>query len=93
MQLGERLEEQRLLPRWNADPRILHTELQAELLHIRAKFCFYANRDLSFLGKLDGIAHQINEYLTQTVRITHNQLRDIFSYAAGQQDILFLGFG
>ncbi|MNN80986.1 hypothetical protein D3C81_1977600 [compost metagenome] len=87
------MEEQRLLLEWNADARILHTELQAELLRVQAKFCFYTNRDLSFLGKLDGIAHQINEYLTQTVRITHNQLRDIFSYTAGQQDILFLGFG
>ncbi|MNI69762.1 hypothetical protein D3C73_1255300 [compost metagenome] len=93
MQLGEGLKKQRLLFGWNTDSGILHAKLQAKLLCIRAKFRFYANRDLSFLGKLDCIAYQINEYLTQTVRVAHNQLRYIFRYAAGQPDIFFLGFG
>ena len=74
--MAERVEYPRLFLRRNADPGIAHPQAQAHgirqgLLHSNANFHF------AFLGKLDGIAYQIDHHLAQAARIADQAVGDI----------------
>src|SRR5579872_4475289 len=67
--LGEGLEQERLLFGGNADAGVHHTEVQFDSLSVTA-FQIYIQDYFATLGKLDGIAHQVEDDLAQAPGIT-----------------------
>ena len=74
--LGKRLEQRLCFFGGDADPRIGHQDFQraASRFDLRTDFVYALDlhNDFAMLGKLDGVAYQIVQYLTQPAGVTVN---------------------
>src|SRR5208283_6123194 len=79
----EGVENHFLLLGFDADSRILHTELQAHALSI-AGMLGYADGDLAVFGEFDGVAYQVDQHLPETPRVSDVRIGEFRIDAAEQ---------
>ena len=87
--LRERIEDRALALIWNAYASVSDAKVQPYVVP-RLPLLVYLHNDPAALRELDCVAHEVDEYLSQTADVPHQRVRDIGPRLSRQRHPLLL---